>query len=248
MAGKSLKVKVVRYDPNGSPEPYEQSYQVEVTHGMMVLDALTHIRDDQDPTLAFRWSCRMGICGSCGMTVDGRPRLTCQDRVENYRNGEITVGPMEHFPVVRDLVVDIGDFMQKLKAVKPWIIREQEKPISEGAYDQTPAQRALYEPHSACINCTLCYAACPVYGENPEFIGPAAIALAHRYNLDSRDEGAKERLDILNSHEGAWSCTFIGECSVVCPKHVLPAESIQRSKLQIAKKWAFSTLLRGKKA
>jgi fumarate reductase iron-sulfur subunit len=136
--------------------------------------------------------------------------------------------------VIRDLVVDIGDFMNKLPTVKPWLVREVHSPIEQGEYLQTPEELDEYKQFSMCINCMLCYAACPVYSLEPDFIGPAAIALAQRYNLDSRDEGASERMDVLSSPEGIWSCTFVGECSAACPKGVDPAGAIQRYKLTAA--------------
>ena len=153
------------------------------------------------------------------------------------RPGPIRVEPLRNFPVIRDLIVDIGDFMRKLTTVKPWIVRSEEKPIAEGEYLQTPQELEAFKPFSMCINCMLCYAACPIYSLDPKFIGPAAIALAQRYNLDSRDEGAKERLEVLSAHEGIWGCTFVGECTKVCPKNVDPAGAIQRYKLDAALDW-----------
>ena len=108
---------------------------------------------------------------------------------------------------------------------------------SEGEYRQTPEELDAYKQFSMCINCTLCYAACPVYGLDPKFIGPAAIALAQRYNLDSRDQGAEGRMATLSDHEGIWGCTFVGECTRACPKHVDPAGAIQRYKLSAALAW-----------
>jgi fumarate reductase iron-sulfur subunit len=127
--------------------------------------------------------------------------------------------------------------MRKLPAVKPWIVRKEEKPLTEGGYLQTPEQMEEYKQFSMCINCMLCYAACPVYGLDPEFLGPAAIALAQRYNLDSRDQGAHERLKVLSQHDGIWGCTFVGDCTTVCPKDVDPAGAIQRYKLTAALNW-----------
>jgi fumarate reductase iron-sulfur subunit len=171
----------------------------------------------------------VGICGSCGMTVKGEPKLACATFLADYAPGPVRVEPLSNFPVIRDLVVEIGDFLEKLSAVKPWIIREDEEPV-EGEYLQTPAELAEYKQFSMCINCMLCYSACPVYGLEPGFIGPAAIALAQRYNLDSRDRGSSERLDVLSTDEGIWDCTFVGECTRACPKHVDPAGAIQRYK------------------
>ena len=197
----------------------------------VVLDGLNYIKDRIDGTLSYRWSCRMGICGSCGMTVNGEPKLTCATFLADYAPGPLRIEPLRNFPIIRDLIVDIGDFMRKLVAVKPFIVRRYEKPLSDGEYLQTPDELDEYKQFSMCINCMLCYAACPIYGLDPKFIGPAAIALAQRYNLDNRDEGAAERMDVLNEHAGIWGCTFVGECTKVCPKNVDPAGAIQRYKL-----------------
>ncbi|HKB35511.1 MAG TPA: succinate dehydrogenase/fumarate reductase iron-sulfur subunit [Gemmataceae bacterium] len=243
-----ITLQVIRYRPEKESEPTVQEYEVPCRKEWVVLDGLNYVKDQIDGTLSFRWSCRMGICGSCGMTVNGEPKLTCATFLTDYAPGPVRVEPLKNFPVVRDLVVEIGDFMKKLTEVKPWIVRDQEKPLSEGEYLQTPEQLDEYKQYSMCINCLLCYSACPVYGLDPQFLGPAAIALAQRYNLDSRDQGAAERMDILSHHEGIWGCTFVGECTRVCPKHVDPAGSIQRYKLSAALDWLKSFVMpRGKK-
>jgi fumarate reductase iron-sulfur subunit len=209
----------------------------------VVLDGLNYIKDRLDGTLSYRWSCRMGICGSCGMTVNGDPKLTCATFLSEYAPGTVRVEPLRNFPIIRDLVVEIGDFMRKLTAVRPWLVRKEEMPVSEGEYLQTPEELDDYKQFSMCINCMLCYAACPVYGLDPEFIGPAAIALAQRYNLDSRDQGAVERLEVLSQHDGIWGCTFVGECTKVCPKNVDPAGAIQQYKLKAATEWLKGVLM-----
>jgi fumarate reductase iron-sulfur subunit len=225
---------VGRYRPETESELVLQEYEVPFDKEWVVLDGLNYVKDRIDGTLSFRWSCRMGVCGSCGMTVDGEPKLTCATFLSDYAPGPVTVTPLRNFPVIRDLVVDVGDFMRKLVRVKPWLVREVEKPLAEGEYLQTPGELDEYKQFSMCINCMLCYAACPIYGLDPKFIGPAAIALAQRYNLDNRDEGAEERMEVLSEHEGIWGCTFVGECTKVCPKHVDPAGAIQRYKLDAA--------------
>jgi fumarate reductase iron-sulfur subunit len=229
-----IAMQVTRYRPEQEAQPTEQEYEVPLRDDWSVLDGLNYIKDRLDGSLSFRWSCRMGICGSCGMTVDGDPRLTCESFLVDYAPGPVRVEPLRNFPVARDLVVDISDFMTKLPHVKPWIVQETEKQISEGEYLQTPDQIDAYKQYSMCINCMLCYSACPVYGLEPEFIGPAAIALAQRYNLDSRDNGNRDRLEVLNTHHGIWDCTFVGECTTACPKDVDPAGAIQRYKLTAA--------------
>ena len=229
-----IKVQVARYRPEQEFESTFDEYEVPCPKDWVVLDGLNHIKDRIDGTLSYRWSCRMGICGSCGMTVNGEPKLTCATFLADYAPGPVRVEPLRNFPIIRDLIVDIGDFMQKLVRVKPWIVRQVEKPLTEGEYRQTPEELDEYKQFSMCINCMLCYAACPIYGLDPKFIGPAVIALAQRYNLDNRDEGAGDRMSVLSEHEGIWGCTFVGECTKVCPKHVDPAGAIQRYKLTAA--------------
>jgi fumarate reductase iron-sulfur subunit len=238
-----ITLQVARYRPENETEPTMQEYVVPLRKELSVLDGLNYVKDQLDGSLSFRWSCRMGICGSCGMTVDGEPKLTCATFLTDYAPGPVLVEALRNFPVVRDLVVDIGDFMQKLPRVSPWIIRDEDKSLDEGEYLQTPEELEEYKQFSMCINCMLCYAACPVYGLDPEFMGPAAIALAERYDLDSRDQGARERLDVLIEREGVWGCTFVGECTAVCPKHVDPAGAIQRYKLKAAKESVKAFLL-----
>jgi fumarate reductase iron-sulfur subunit len=229
-----IKLQVARYRPEQESEATFQEYEVPCPKDWVVLDGLNHVKDQIDGTLAFRWSCRMGVCGSCGMMVNGEPKLTCATFLQDYAPGPVKVEPLRNFPVIRDLIVDIGDFMRKLVSIKPWIVRKVEKPIEQGEYIQMPDELEDFRQYSMCINCMLCYAACPVYGLDPHFIGPAAIALAQRYNLDNRDEGSDERNRILSEHEGIWGCTFVGECTRVCPKHVDPAGAIQRYKLTAA--------------
>ena len=229
-----ITLQIARYRPEQDSSVTFDEHEVPCPKDWVVLDGLNHIKDQLDGTLSYRWSCRMGICGSCGMTVNGEPQLSCATFLTDYAPGPIRVEPLRNFPVIRDLVVDIDDFMTKLPTVKPWVIRDVDEPVEAGEYLQTPEELDDYKQFSMCINCMLCYSACPVYSLDQDFIGPAAIALAQRYNLDSRDEGAEERRAVLTSPEGIWACTFVGECSAACPKGVDPAGAIQRYKLTAA--------------
>jgi fumarate reductase iron-sulfur subunit len=230
-----IALQVTRYRPERDLEPTTQEYEIPLHDEWAVLDGLNHIKDQLDGTLSYRWSCRMGICGSCGMIVNGEPRLSCATFLTDYSPGPIRIEPLRNFPVIRDLVVEIGDFMRKLPEVKPWLIRDEDdaaEPRTE--LPQTPAELDEYKQYSMCINCMLCYSACPIVGLEEGFLGPAVMALAQRYNLDSRDDGARERLDVLSTPEGVWGCTFVGECTTACPKGVDPASAIQRYKLTAA--------------
>ncbi len=233
MEQQTVRVKVKRYLPEREPRGFYQVFEVKYHPKMFVLDALNYIRENLDGTLGYRWSCRMGVCGSCGALVDGTPKLTCATAVSAERE-EVVVEPLHNFPIWKDLIVDLSDFMEKLGRIKPWIIRDRDKALEDGEYPQTPRELEKYDQYSACINCMLCYAACPVYAGDREFIGPAAAALGYRYNLDSRDQGQKERLSILTEGAGAFDCTFVGECSIVCPKNVDPALALQRIKIDSA--------------
>lgn len=238
-----VTLQVFRYLPEKDPDPFYQEYEIPLRKEWVILDALNYIKDHIDSTLSFRWSCRMGVCGSCGMMINDVPVLTCETFLEKYMPGPVRIAPLDYFGVIRDLVVETDGFMEKVERVKPWIIRDKEKPLSEGEYRQTPDELADFKQYSMCINCMLCYAACPVVGLEPKFIGPAAAALAQRYNYDSRDEGRKERDDTLLADDGIYECTFVGECSEVCPKGVDPAGAIQRYKVAGTTQWWTSVMM-----
>ena len=229
MPDTDVLFRVKRYRPGSDSRPRYQEYRIPYRNDMVVLDGLNYIKDHVDPTLAFRWSCRMGICGSCGADVNGHPKLTCGTYVREFRRGVVTVDPLANFPIIKDLVVDFDDFLNKLASVTPYIVRKDEGDLKQ-EYIQYPEDVEAYRQQSLCINCMLCYAACPVFAASPGFVGPAASALALRYIRDTRDEGADQRLARLNTKSGVWECTFVGECSVACPKGVDPAAAIQTLK------------------
>ena len=248
MADETIRLEIFRYTPAPGSTPGStpatapgtdrgprfDAFDVPYHDDWVVLDALNWIKDEADGTLSFRWSCRMGVCGSCGMMVNGEPMLTCAAFLKDYFPRPIRIEPLVNFPVERDLVIRMDDFMSKLESVKPYIIRDDVDDTSGGEFRQTPAELARYKQFSMCINCMLCYAACPVLGSEPDFIGPAALALAQRYNKDSRDHGQAVRLEKMLEHEAVWGCTFVGECSEVCPKNVDPAGAIQQAKAATA--------------
>ena len=232
---KTIRIEVLRYRPEQESEPVWQSYDVPFTDDMSVLQGLQYIKDELDGSLSFRWSCRMAICGSCGMMVNDRPKLSCKTFLRDYLPGPVRIEALAHFPIERDLVVDIDDFLGKLESIKPYIIPAEPRPLEQGEYLQSPEQLEKFEQFSSCINCLLCYSACPQYGLDSQFIGPAAMALMHRYNVDSRDGGKAERMPVANASEGVWTCTAVAYCSVVCPKGVDPANAINLNKIESAK-------------
>src|SRR5262245_62077004 len=147
----TITLEVARYRPDRESEPTVDSFEVPLRKDWAVLDGLNHVKDTLDGSLSYRWSCRMGICGSCGMNVNGEPKLTCATFLVDYAPGPVRVEPLANFPVIRDLVVDIGDFMRKLPQVSPWIVRGEDKSVDEGEFLQTPQQLEDYAQYSMCI-------------------------------------------------------------------------------------------------
>jgi len=243
---RPIEIEVLRYQPGARAEPYVQSWAVQFADDTSVLEALQRIKDLHDGSLTFRWSCRMAICGSCGMMINGVPRLACRTFLREFLPGPVRVEPLAHFPIERDLVVDANDFMTKLATIRPFIVPREERPLSEGEYRQTPAELERFEQFSHCINCMLCYAACPQYGLDTKFLGPGLTALLHRYNNDSRDGAREERMQLVHSDEGVWGCTAVGYCSVVCPKQVDPANAVNQNKTMSAVDW-FARFLPGRR-
>jgi fumarate reductase iron-sulfur subunit len=241
----TVELEVLRYHQEADAAPRFQRYTVPYRDDWVVLDALNHIKDNVDATLSYRWSCHMAVCGSCGMMINGEPKLSCHAFLRDYRGGVVRVEPLDHFPIERDLVIVMDSFMEKLSSVQPWLIAKEGRAIEAGEYLQTPALLNVYKQYTQCINCLLCYAACPQTGLNEGFVGPAALALAHRYNIDSRDGGKEQRSGTVASDAGVWECTFVGACSEVCPKQVDPAAAIQQSKISASLDWFKALLPRG---
>ncbi len=243
MSEQTIQIEVLRYRREQDSEPVWQSYEIPYKHDLSLLEALNYIKDYVDPTLAYRWSCRMAVCGSCGMMVNDQPKLACETFLRDYFPKKVRVEALKNFDIERDLVVDIEPFMEKFVSVKPYIINAmtgKKEPAKSGdggkkdqpkSHKQTPAELAKFKQYTMCINCLLCYSACPQMGINPDFLGPATIAMAQRYNKDNRDTAKKQRFATLNEKQGIWPCTFVGYCSEVCPKSVDPAAAIQQAKL-----------------
>ncbi len=217
------KFRIKRFD--GS-KFYWQSFEVPAKRGMTVLEALYYIKENLDSTLAFRASCRMGICGSCAMKINGKPRLACETQVLPLGD-TITVEPLDNFSVIKDLITDFEGFFEKHKAVKPYLIRKDDNYEEPKELLQTPEELNKYYIFTLCIKCGACYSVCPAAATLDGYLGPAAMAAAYRFCADSRDEGQKERYEVVSSSNGVWRCHLAMECSEVCPKHVEPAKAVQ---------------------
>ncbi len=223
----------------GVRAPRSRSTRSRVPKDWVVLDALNHVKDRIDGTLSYRWSCRMGVCGSCGMMVNGEPKLTCATFLADYAPGPVRVEPLRNFPGhPRSRSSTSATSCASSTSVKPWLIRKEEKPLSRGRVPADAGAAGRRTSSSACASTACCATR---RARSTAWIRSSSarrrIALAQRYNLDSRDQGAPERMEVLSEHEGIWGCTFVGECTKVCPKHVDPAGAIQRYKLTAALDW-----------
>lgn len=234
---KSFKFSIQRYRPPSEgalPQaPTWEAFELDYEEHLTVLEALHRIKGMQDATLSYRWSCQMGICGSCGMVVNGKPVLACSTFCKDIMTSEgvLNVQSMKHMPILKDLIVDIDDPMDKMRSVMPYLDRVPEGDLEKPGR-QSKKQRERIDQTSQCVKCMLCYSACPVYGQEKSFVGPGAGALAYRYLADSRDSNAEDRLDqLVGKENGVWGCSFVGECSGVCPKRVDPAKALQRLKV-----------------
>ncbi|MCU0231436.1 MAG: succinate dehydrogenase iron-sulfur subunit [Acidobacteria bacterium] len=235
MSAKTITFRIRRFTPGVDPAPRWQDYRIEALPGMTVLDGLWKIKETAEPGLAWRFSCRMGICGSCGMMINGRPRLACNTQIAELESELVSVAPLPNFDILRDLVPDLQSMFAAHRNLAPWIIREDGRETVEPTteYWQSPHELEQYLQFSYCIKCGCCMAACPTLATDPTYSGPQPLAQAHRYNTDTRDAGFASRLAVLSGEAGPWGCHFAGECSQACPKGVDPARAIQLLKRQL---------------
>jgi succinate dehydrogenase / fumarate reductase iron-sulfur subunit len=231
--GRCVQLRVRRANPAIGPNEDFSIFEIPFETGMTVLSALLYAKEKIDHSIAIRYSCRMASCGSCGMKINGIPKLACYTQVTEYSTRTtITVEPLDHYPLVRDLVTDFDGFFQIHKSIRPFLIRRntREQETSESEYKQNAKELDDFLQFSYCIKCGLCNTACPTLATDPLFTGPQALAQAYRYSADSRDEGQSHRIEIIDTEHGVWRCHFAGACSFVCPKGVDPALGIQHLK------------------
>ncbi len=222
--------RIYRFDPEAKETPRLDTYEVDMAAcGPMVLDALIKIKNEIDPSLSFRRSCREGICGSCAMNIDGSNTLACTMACADVK-GTVNIYPLPHMPVVKDLVPDLTNFYAQYAAVKPWLQSRTPAPPDRERLQMPEEQEKIDRP-SACILCACCSTACPSYWWNGDrFLGPAALLAAYRWIIDSRDEARGERLDALEDPFRLYRCHTIMNCTTVCPKDLNPAKAIAEIK------------------
>ncbi len=229
-SGRVRKFRIYRYDPDSGKNPRYDTFEIDLDEcGPMVLDALFKIKNEVDPTLTFRRSCREGICGSCSMNMNGSNGLACTTAIEDLK-GEIRITPLPHMEVVKDLVPDFTHFYAQYASIRPWLQTVSTTPSGKERL-QSPEQREKLDGLYECILCACCSTSCPSYWWNSDkFLGPAILLQAYRWLADSRDEMTGERLDDLEDPFRLYRCHTIMNCANVCPKGLSPARAIAEIK------------------
>jgi succinate dehydrogenase / fumarate reductase iron-sulfur subunit len=235
---ETILLKVYRANAAKHHDPHTfDSFEIPLKRWTTVLDALIYAKSYMDSSIGIRYSCRMASCGSCGMKINGIPRLACYTNISELEGDTVTCEPLSNFPHIRDLVTDFSQFFTHHKEMSPYIYNDKadiktpadqevrENLLSE--FLQTPQDVERYLQFSYCIRCGLCYSACPTVATDTKFPGPQALSQAYRYYADTRDNGAKQRINNIDNKHGIWRCHFAGSCSQVCPKGVDPALGIQ---------------------
>lgn len=222
-----VTLRIKRFNPETDEKAHFEEYAIEVEGSDRVLDALNQVKWYQDGSLTYRRSCAHGICGSDAMRINGRNRLACKILMRDLGK-KITIEPLIGFKIEKDLLVDMEGFFEAYKSVKPYLIADDAP--SAGERRQSPEDRARFDDTTKCILCAACTTACPVTWTSKEFVGPAAIVNAHRFIFDSRDEGARERLNILDSGSGVWRCRTIFNCTDACPRDIKVTDAIEQVK------------------
>ncbi|WP_087002051.1 succinate dehydrogenase iron-sulfur subunit [Gulosibacter sp. 10] len=226
-----VEISVRRYDPEQRPDPYWETFEVDMYSTDRILDALHRIKWDQDSSLAFRRSCAHGICGSDAMRINGRNRLACKTLIKDLDiTKPVTVEAIKGLPLERDLIVDMDPFFEAYKEINPFLVAS-DKPEKERI--QSVEDRAIFDDTTKCILCAACTTSCPVFWTDGQYFGPAAIVNAHRFIFDSRDEEAETRLDILNDKEGVWRCRTTFNCTEACPRGIEVTKAIAEVKQAI---------------
>ncbi|HEY0283151.1 MAG TPA: succinate dehydrogenase iron-sulfur subunit [Rhizomicrobium sp.] len=234
-AKRTKEFRVYRYDPVEGGNPRIDTYTVDLTDcGPMVLDALIKIKNEIDPTLSFRRSCREGVCGSCAMNIAGSNTLACTKEITDV-SGPVTVYPLPHMPVVKDLIPDMTHFYAQYASIEPYLQTRTAPPESE--WKQSPEDRAKLDGLYECILCACCSTSCPSYWWNSDrYLGPAALLQSYRWLADSRDEMTGERLDNLEDPFRLYRCHTIMNCASACPKSLNPAKAIGEIKQMLVKR------------
>ena len=223
----TITLRISRYNPAHDSKRKFMEFVVSYRRWTTVLDVILDVKKHIDHSVAVRYSCRQATCGSCGMIINGRPRLACFTKISELDSDTVTVEPMNNFPIIRDLAVRFDKLFDAHRKVKPYMIPDESEVPPEREFLQSPKELQEYIQFAGCIKCGLCNSVCPTMATDSKFVGPQALAQAYRYVGDSRDHGRESRLKVIDESHGIWRCHFAGSCSQVCPKGVDPAMGIQ---------------------
>jgi fumarate reductase iron-sulfur subunit len=229
-------VEVSRFDPERDATPRVQAYRVPQLDAMTVLDALAHIQRHHDRSLAFRYACRLGMCGTCTVMVNGVPRWACRTSIRRLGRSTLRIAPLRHLPVIKDVMVDFTPFMDKYRAVLPFFVPARDT-TEMAAIAPGSRERQAIDPNLECITCGACYASCTMLSLDPDYVGPAALNRAFTLVRDSRDGARRARLEAAGGEHGCWRCHSLFNCTEACPKHLSPTRAIAGLKRNIVRDW-----------
>jgi succinate dehydrogenase / fumarate reductase iron-sulfur subunit len=243
MSSQLLTLQIQRFNPEKHPPTWVETFRLEPRPKMNLLEALLRLQDEQDGSLAFRYSCRGAVCGSCAMRVDGEVVLACRTHVETLLGRPVLIEPLPYFPVIRDLIVDLSSFFAHYREIEPFLHPKKAPGPRETLMDER--QRKEIDPYINCILCGICFGSCPAFKLDSGFLGPAILAKAFRFLLDPRDRRGDKILETVNrSRTGVWSCKTVFNCVTVCPKEVPPTRAIVKMRGRILKSRLRSFCLR----
>jgi len=228
-----LTLRIQRFNPDRNPPHWIETFHVEIRKGMNLLEALLKIQDEQDGTLALRYSCRGAVCGSCAMRVDRKVVLACRTHVEDLLGKNALIEPLPYFPIIRDLIVDMSAFFENYRRIEPYL--HGKSVSSDSEYVMGEDERKKIDPYIQCILCGICFGVCPAFNRDSRFLGPAMLAKAYRFFADSRDKREEEILKKVNDQNGVWGCNTVFQCVKVCPKEVPPTHGIVKMRREILK-------------
>jgi len=220
-----LTFKILRFEPHRDEHPHFQFYRHEPKPHDSVLEALKDIRDQQDPSLAFRYSCREAVCGSCSLVINGRIALACRTQVSDLGSDEVVVEPLPNLEIQKDLIVDLKPFWEAYRRIEPFLQAPGETPEKGHRVEEKDLERVFQ--YITCILCACCYSACPVATRDGRYAGPAALAKLYRFSVDPRDGRPFSALERVDGPDGVWGCDTVFRCNDVCPKDVRPADGIE---------------------
>jgi succinate dehydrogenase / fumarate reductase iron-sulfur subunit len=224
-----VKLRILRFNPEHDTEAHFEDYTVQAEPMERLLDCLHKVKWHEDGSLALRRSCAHGICGSDAMVINGKNALACKLLVKDLPQ-PVTVEPIRGLPVIKDLVVDMEPFFAGYRAVMPWLIPDPDEIEPERERLQSPEERERFDDTTKCILCAACTTSCPIFWSDEQYVGPAAIVNAHRFIFDSRDAGARQRLEILSQKDGAYKCRTVFNCTEACPRGIKVTKAIQEVK------------------